>query len=43
MIKLEKSGLNLKKIKDFIIESKNKVLRIEGLRSVRIKIDVDPY
>ncbi len=43
MIKLEKSGLNLNKIKKFILESKNKVLRNEGLNSVRIKIDVDPY
>ena len=43
MIKLEKSGLNLSKIKNYIIESKNKVLRNEGLKSVRIKINVDPY
>ena len=43
MIKLEKSGLNLNKIKNFIVESKNKVLRSEGFKTVRIKIDVDPY
>jgi primosomal protein N' (replication factor Y) len=43
LIKLEKSGINISKVKEFIIESKNKINRMEGLGAVRIKIDVDPY
>jgi primosomal protein N' (replication factor Y) len=43
MIKLEKIGLNIKEVKGFIQECKDKVKKKEGLKTLRINIDVDGY
>ncbi len=43
MIKLEKSGLNIPQVKDFIQECKDRVKKSTGLKTIRINIDVDGY
>lgn len=43
MIKLEKSGLNVNKVKEFIQHCKDRTRKLEGLKTLRIKIDVDGY
>jgi primosomal protein N' (replication factor Y) len=41
-IKMEKNKIAIKKIKDLIIAGKAKVLQMDGMKSVRINIDIDP-
>lgn len=43
MIKLEKSGLNIKEVKEFIQKCKDRTRKLEGLKTLRINIDVDGY
>ena len=43
MVKIEKSGSILNYVRKTIAESKNKTLNLEGLKSLKINIDVDPY
>ena len=43
MIKLEKTGLNIPEVKSFIQECKDMVKKSEGLKTLRINIDVDGY
>lgn len=43
LIKLEKTGINVYEVKNYIQECKDRVLKTEGLKSLRVKIDVDVY
>ncbi len=43
MIKIEKSGIDINKVKDFIVKCKNNTLQKKGLKTLRINIDVDSY
>ena len=43
MIKLEKTGLNIPQVKAFIQDCKDRVKKSEGLKTLRINIDVDGY
>ena len=42
-IKMEKNAKLIRGIKDLIIEEKYKFAESKGFKSVRLKIDVDPY
>jgi len=43
LIKLEKANINVTEVKNYIQECKDNVLKVDGLKSLRIKIDVDVY
>ena len=43
ILKIDKSGTDPNSVRKKIFECKNKVMNIDGFRSLKINIDVDPY